>query len=57
MDATGLRPRKEGWKSVSRHWHLSLPMVITCPSSNSKLFSKEEDDTTVAISCSISRAI
>lgn len=49
-------PIKDGWKRVSGQRKRSLPMVMTCPSGNSQLFSRDEEEAAVAISFSKSRA-
>ena len=43
-------PRKDGWNMASWHLNRSLPMVMTCPSGSSKLFSREDDEAAVCIS-------
>merc|ERR1711962_806804 len=49
-------PRKEGWNRASGQRNLSFPMVMTCPSGSSQLFSREEEEAAVAISDSKSKA-
>lgn len=53
MDVT--RFHNQGWKSSSGHWHHLLPVVITCLSGSSYLFSKEEEDSALTNSCLKSR--
>lgn len=53
--ATGLHTQKEGWKTASGPQNRELRMLVTRRSASSQLFSREEEDTAVATSCSSSR--